>query len=93
MADETGLEKEVNSIWKRYSKIAIIIAAFSGGSITATLTFATAWVEMNSRPLDVINAADMAPELMPLIYDNQDDITAVMDALCEADDYAFCDMN
>jgi len=92
MADETDLEKEVNSIWKRYSKIAVILAAFSGGSITATLTFATSWVEMNSRPFDVVNAADLTPELLPLINENDDAITEIQDALCEADnDYPFCE--
>jgi len=92
MADETELEKEVDSLWKRYSKIAVILAAFSGGSITATLTFATKWVEMNSRPYDIVNAADLTPELLPLISDNQDDISDIQEALCEtANHHPFCE--
>jgi len=92
MADETEIEKEVDSLWKRYSKIAIILAAFSGGSITATLTFATAWVEMNSRPLEVINAADLAPDLYILMNENQEDVAVIKEALCETNDsYTFCE--
>jgi hypothetical protein len=76
-------ENTTASILKKWGTIAAIIGIFSGGSATAVFTFATEWVRMNSEPDKVMVAADLTPELLPLINENQDEITDLWDIICQ----------
>ena len=94
MADDAPqVEKRARSMLRKWGLIAAIIGVFSGGSAAATAHFFASWVEMNSRPGDIVTAADIAPELMPLIHDNQDDITDIRDLICEHHPAQLCEEN
>lgn len=87
MADDEGLipdkiEAKAKSAWKKYLAMAAFVATLSSGSATVTMYFFAAWVEMNSRPSDIVNAADLTPELHKLISDNQDEIDWLLEFVC-----------
>lgn len=79
---DTSTEQKASTYLKRWGMIAAVVGIFSGGSAAAVFTFFAEWVEMNSRPGDVVNAADVTPGLLPLIHDNQDQIDWLRDAVC-----------
>ena len=83
MADELpAFESKLQKNWKRYAiYLTIASTIFSGGSVLLVQNAAN-WLEMNFRPIDVVNAADLAPELLTQIHDNQDDIDALWEYVC-----------
>ena len=68
---------------KKYSWILVFLAGFSGGSYMTLITFAASWVEMNSRPAEVVDAADLAPGTLKLVHENQDEISELWDVFCD----------
>ena len=82
MSDET-LWGGIESGYKRYLIVAAMVGLLTGGGLVSVLTYATEWVDMNSRPGDVMNSADITPELLPLIHDNQDEISDLWEIICK----------
>ena len=84
MADDAAdkVEAKVRKWWNRWTLLAAIVLAFTSGGVTATLMFAAEWVDMNSRPGDVMDATDLAPEMIPLIHENQDEIDDLWHFVC-----------
>lgn len=73
---------ELKAALKKYSWVLIFLAGLSGGSYLTLITFAAAWVEMNSRPIDVVNAADLVTIQHEMISDNQDEIDDLWAFIC-----------
>lgn len=76
-------EQVVQNTWKRYTLIAAVVGALSGGGVTAILTFFTDWVDMNSRPGEIIYAADLAPGLQGTVQVVIEDQEWIIDIICK----------
>ena len=67
-----SLSDEAQAVLKKWGIVAAIIGIFSGGGAMTVFHFAADWVEMNSRPTDIVNTINVVPLISDDLYTLED---------------------